>query len=127
LQERFGIVFNRLYCLSNMPITRYKTHLELRGEYQTYMNLLADNFNAATLDEVMCRNLISVGWDGFIYDCDFNQMLNLPLRDADGNPCHIASVTAQQLCSERITVGDHCYACTAGAGSSCGGALVQPQ
>jgi radical SAM/Cys-rich protein len=64
LQERFGIVFNRLYCLSNMPITRYRTHLELRGEYQTYMNLLADNFNGATLDEVMCRTLISGGWDG---------------------------------------------------------------
>ena len=127
LQERFGIVFNRLYCLSNMPITRYKTHLELRGEYQAYMNLLADNFNGATLDEVMCRNLISVGWDGLVYDCDFNQMLNLPLRDAGGKPCHISSVTAQQLCSERITVGDHCYACTAGAGSSCGGALVPPQ
>jgi hypothetical protein len=88
------------------------------------MNLLADNFNAATLDEVMCRNLISVGWDGLVYDCDFNQMLNLPVRDAGGQPCHISSVSAEQLCNETITVADHCYACTAGAGSSCGGALV---
>ena len=76
LKEQFGIEFNHLYCLSNMPITRYATHLKLRGEYGPYLKLLADNFNAATLDQVMCRNLISVGWDGRLYDCDFNQMLD---------------------------------------------------
>ena len=125
LSGQFGIVFNRLYCLSNMPITRYETHLRLRGEYDRYMELLADNFNAATLDQVMCRNLISVGWDGSIYDCDFNQMLGLALRDARGEALNIGSLNSlDQVLDRSITVGDHCYACTAGSGSSCGGALV---
>jgi radical SAM/Cys-rich protein len=125
LSEQFGIVFNRLYCLSNMPITRYETHLRLRGEYDRYMELLADAFNAATLDQVMCRNLISVGWDGSIYDCDFNQMLGLSLRDGRGEALNIGSLTSlDQVLDRSITVGDHCYACAAGSGSSCGGALV---
>ncbi len=97
LLEQFGIVFNQLYCLTNMPITRYATHLKLRGEYEPYMELLEDNFNAATLDQVMCRNLISVGWDGGIYDCDFNQMLDLPIADGDGSALHIASLTFDQF------------------------------
>jgi radical SAM/Cys-rich protein len=125
LQDQFGIVFNRLYCLTNMPITRYQTHLKLRGQFDAYMKLLADNFNPATLDQVMCRNLISVGWDGALFDCDFNQMLGLPLRDPDGNTLNIESlVSLDQVLNGAITIGDHCYACTAGAGSSCGGALV---
>jgi radical SAM/Cys-rich protein len=125
LSEQFGIVFNRLYCLSNMPITRYETHLRLRGEYDRYMELLANAFNAATLDQVMCRNLISVGWDGSIYDCDFNQMLGLSLRDGRGEALNIGSLTSlDQVLDRSITVGDHCYACAAGSGSSCGGALV---
>jgi radical SAM/Cys-rich protein len=124
LAEQFGIVFNRLYCLSNMPITRYATHLKLRGEYDGYRELLAANFNAATLNQVMCRNLISVGWDGSVYDCDFNQMLDLPVTDGTGNRLSISSLALDQVADRRITVGDHCYACTAGAGSSCGGALV---
>ncbi|MGH7809089.1 MAG: arsenosugar biosynthesis radical SAM (seleno)protein ArsS, partial [Candidatus Binatia bacterium] len=86
LGEQFGIVFNRLYCLTNMPITRYATHLKLRGEYDGYLQLLQAHFNEATLDQVMCRNLISVGWEGSVYDCDFNQMLNLPLRDRAAKP-----------------------------------------
>jgi len=89
LNDQFGIVFNHLYCLSNMPITRYETHLRLRGEYDRYMELLADNFNAGTLNQVMCRYLISVGWEGSIYDCDFNQMLGLSLRDACGEALNI--------------------------------------
>lgn len=124
LVENFGIAFNHLYCLTNMPITRYATHLKLRGEYDCYLELLANNFNGATLDQVMCRNLISVGWEGLIYDCDFNQMLNLPIRDRAGKPLHISSLSIEQLRNHAITVGDHCYACTAGAGSSCGGTLV---
>jgi radical SAM/Cys-rich protein len=124
LREQFGIVFNHLFCLTNMPITRYATHLKLRGEYDLYTELLEANFNAATLDQVMCRNLISVGWDGLVYDCDFNQMLDLPLRDDAGNPLDIASLALDQVVNRPITVGDHCYACTAGCGSSCGGALV---
>jgi radical SAM/Cys-rich protein len=123
LKEKFNIVFDHLYCLTNMPITRYATHLKLRGEYETYMRLLEDNFNAATLGQVMCRNLISIGWDGAVYDCDFNQMLDLPIIDGSGNRLDIASLTLDQL-TKPVTVGDHCYACTAGAGSSCGGTLV---
>jgi radical SAM/Cys-rich protein len=124
LGEQFGIVFNRLFCLTNMPITRYATHLKLRGEYDRYRDLLAENFNASTLDGVMCRNLISIGWEGSVYDCDFNQMLNLPIRDRAGKPLNIASVCLDEVTNRPIRVGDHCYACTAGAGSSCGGALV---
>ena len=125
LNDQFGIVFNHLYCLSNMPITRYETHLRLRGEYDRYMELLADNFNAGTLNQVMCRYLISVGWEGSIYDCDFNQMLGLSLRDARGEALNIESLTSLDQVRERsVTIGDHCYACTAGSGSSCGGALV---
>jgi radical SAM/Cys-rich protein len=125
LNDQFGIVFNHLYCLSNMPITRYETHLRLRGEYDRYMELLADNFNAGTLNQVMCRYLISVGWEGSIYDCDFNQMLGLSLRDARGEALNIGSLTSlDQVLERSITIGDHCYACTAGSGSSCGGALA---
>jgi radical SAM/Cys-rich protein len=124
LRAQFGIEFNHLYCLSNMPITRYETHLRLRGEYQQYVELLASTFNPATLDRVMCRGLISVGWEGAIYDCDFNQMLELPICDADGNPFNIGSVNVSQLMSRPIAIDNHCYACTAGCGSSCGGALI---
>jgi len=124
LKEQFGIIFNRLYCLSNMPITRYQTHLKLRGEYEQYMELLESSFNASTLDQVMCRNLISVGWEGTIYDCDFNQMLDLPIRDAEGKALNISTLSVDQVQHLPITVGNHCYACTAGSGSSCGGALL---
>lgn len=124
LGEQFGIVFHRLYCLTNMPITRYATHLKLRGEYDRYKELLESNFNAATLDEVMCRNLISIGWDGSVYDCDFNQMLDLPVLDRAGQRLHIGTLTLDQVRGRSIQVGDHCYACTAGSGSSCGGSLV---
>ena len=124
LRDRFGIEFNHLYCLTNMPITRYAMHLKLRGEYNRYVELLSANFNAATLDQVMCRNLISVGWNGSIYDCDFNQMLDLAITDGAGKRLHISSLTLEQVAYRAITMGDHCYACTAGAGSSCGGALV---
>ena len=124
LKEQFGIIFNRLYCLSNMPITRYQTHLKLRGEYEQYMELLESSFNASTLDQVMCRNLISVGWEGTIYDCDFNQMLDLPIRDAEGKAFNISMLSVDQVQYLPITVGNHCYACTAGSGSSCGGALL---
>jgi radical SAM/Cys-rich protein len=124
LSDQFGVVFNHLYCLTNVPITRYAMHLRLRGEFDPYVKLLVDNFNAATLDEVMCRTLVSVGWDGSIYDCDFNQMLNLPICDADGKALNISAVKVEQLFSGAIAVGNHCYACTAGCGSGCGGSLV---
>ena len=124
LKEKFGIIFDRLYCLSNMPITRYATHLKLRGEYEQYMELLESSFNASTLDQVMCRNLISVGWEGTIYDCDFNQMLDLPIRGADGKALNISTLSVDQVQHLPVMVGDHCYACTAGSGSSCSGALL---
>jgi radical SAM/Cys-rich protein len=124
LGEEFGIVFNQLYCLTNMPITRYATHLKLRGEYDRYLALLENHFNDATLDQVMCRDLISVGWEGSVYDCDFNQMLDLAMLDDSGNRLHIGSLDVEQVAHRSITVGDHCYACTAGSGSSCGGALL---
>jgi len=124
LSEQFGIVFNQLFCLTNMPITRYATHLKLRGEYERYRELLESNFNAATLDQVMCRNLISIGWDGAVYDCDFNQMRDIPLKDAAGERLDIGSLIPEQVTNRVIRVADHCYACTAGSGSSCGGALV---
>jgi radical SAM/Cys-rich protein len=124
LGEQFGIVFHQLYCLTNMPITRYAAHLKLRGEYDDYTEMLEYSFNTATLDQVMCRNLISIGWDGSIYDCDFNQMLDLRFRDRAGKALNIASLSLDQILDRPITIGDHCYACTAGCGSSCGGALV---
>jgi radical SAM/Cys-rich protein len=124
LRAKFGIEFNHLYCLSNMPITRYETHLKLRGEYEQYMGLLETSFNAATLDQVMCRSLLSVGWEGTVYDCDFNQMLDLPITDGHGKRLHISSLTLAQVTNRSIAVGNHCYACTAGSGSSCGGALI---
>jgi radical SAM/Cys-rich protein len=124
LREKFAVRFNRLYCLSNMPITRYETHLKLRGEYDGYVRLLENNFNAATLDQVMCRNLVSIGWDGLVYDCDFNQMLGLPITNGQGKKLHISSLSPERVHNRLIMVGNHCYACTAGSGSSCGGALV---
>src|SRR5262249_32507084 len=123
LKENFGIIFDRLYCLSNMPITRYATHLKLRGEYEKYLELLENSFNASTLDQVMCRNLISIGWEGTVYDCDFNQMLDLPIRDADGKALNIFSLSTRQLLNRAITVGNHCYACTAGSDTHSPGAL----
>jgi radical SAM/Cys-rich protein len=124
LSAEFGIVFNHLFCLTNMPITRYAKHLSLRNEYDRYKDLLEQNFNAATLDHLMCRNLISIGWDGSVYDCDFNQMLGLPLTDTAGQKLNVASLTLEAVSTRRITVDDHCYACSAGSGSSCGGALI---
>jgi radical SAM/Cys-rich protein len=124
LAEQFGIVFNQLFCLTNMPITRYATHLKLRGEYDRYRELLSESFNAATLEHVMCRNLISIGWNGSVYDCDFNQMLDLPMMDATGERLDISSLALDRVVGRPIIIGDHCYACAAGAGSSCGGALV---
>ena len=124
LHEKYGIVFNRLYCLTNAPITRFEKFLKLRGEYDRYMGLLESAFNPATLEHVMCRTLLSVGWEGSVYDCDFNQMLDMPLRDEEGRPLKIWELAAHTVEGQGILVGNHCYACTAGTGSSCGGALT---
>jgi radical SAM/Cys-rich protein len=124
LYEDHGIVFNHLYCLTNMPITRFEKFLRARGQYEQYQELLAAAFNTDTLDRLMCRDLLSVGWDGSVYDCDFNQMLALPLRNHTGKAVKIWELSAAMVEALPIQVGDHCYACTAGAGSSCGGALL---
>ena len=107
-----------------MPITRFEKFLRLRGQYDPYMELLEDNFNPATLNGVMCRSLFSVDWQGSVYDCDFNQVLDLPLTDREGKPLKIWDLQQGEADARPIVVGDHCYGCTAGAGSSCGGALL---
>jgi len=124
LERRHGVVFNNLYTITNMPISRFLEFLIESGNFEGYMERLANAFNPAAAKGVMCRDTISVGWDGTLYDCDFNQMLNLPIADDSGRRLHIASLTLDQLSTPTIAVGDHCYACTAGAGSSCGGTLV---
>ncbi len=127
LRERFGIQFNRLFCLTNMPITRYEMHLKLRGEYERYVELLESSFNPGTVEQLMCRNLVSVGWEGSLYDCDFNQMLNLPMKDRNGKPLKIWDLSDDGLENRPILTGNHCYGCAAGAGSSCGGALLEQE
>jgi radical SAM/Cys-rich protein len=121
LRDGFGIEFHQLLTITNMPISRFAAALERSGALQAYMGLLVNHFNPATLDELMCRSLLSVGWDGRLYDCDFNQMLDLPL---DG-PLTIDALTDLAALRDRpIVTGTHCFGCTAGAGSSCGGALA---
>lgn len=122
LGERFGIVFNQLFTITNMPISRFGAVLLAQGNYTGYMTLLRDNFSAANLETVMCKTLLSVDWQGFLYDCDFNQMLELPLGGGPGR--HISELLqANDLAAGMIVTGEHCYGCTAGQGSSCGGAL----
>ncbi len=122
LGDRFGIVFNRLYTLTNMPISRFLTDLLRHGNYDRYMELLLEKFNPSTVDGLMCRTLVSVGWDGRLYDCDFNQMLDLPL--AEGLPNQIGDFDAYLLGRRRIRTAAHCFGCTAGSGSSCTGAVA---
>jgi len=122
LRERYGIKFNNLYTITNMPISRFLEDLRSSGQYERYMELLVSSFNLAAVQNVMCRSLISVGWDGTLYDCDFNQMLELPLFKADSHTIKEFDLAALER--RRIVIGDHCYGCTAGAGSSCGGALA---
>jgi radical SAM/Cys-rich protein len=119
-----GIVFNRLLTLANMPIQRFGSTLVTRGQFDTYMDLLRGSHHDANLDTVMCRSLVSVDWQGYLYDCDFNQMLGLPLRVAGKPRVHVQDAMGRDLDGNPIVVRDHCYGCTAGQGSSCGGALA---
>jgi radical SAM/Cys-rich protein len=121
LAERFEATFDHLYTITNVPIARYADYLDARGKYDEYMSLLVAHVNPATVPGLMCRSLVSVGWDGQIYDCDFNQMLELPLGGARTTLFDIESL---ELEDRSIATGSHCFACTAGAGSSCGGSLV---
>ena len=127
LGERFGLTFNSLVTITNMPIARFAHSLERDGKLTEYMELLAQTFNPATLESLMCRHLVSVSWDGYLYDCDFNQMLDLRL--GNGTPLrlgeHSADSLVRQLIGRDIRLDAHCYGCTAGAGSSCGGALSE--
>lgn len=121
LFEDFGIVFNRLYTITNMPIKRYAKYLKAFGQLENYEKLLLDSFNPATLDGLMCRNTLSVSWDGKLYDCDFNQMLGMQMRN--GKPLTIFDAEIEGLNNFRILTANHCFGCTAGCGSSCQGAL----
>jgi len=125
LGERYGIVFNRLYALANMPIQRFGATLLSKGEFDRYLDLLRNAHLDANLAHVMCRNLISVDWRGYVYDCDFNQMLDLPLVGEHGarERAHLSDLLDAELEGAPIRVAAHCYGCTAGQGSSCGGAL----
>ena len=122
LAEHFGIVFNRLFTITNMPIKRFLHLLEREGSYERYMQTLLDAFNPQAALGVMCRNLLSVSWDGRLYDCDFNQALELPLAGRQRTVWDIAMLAEVER--EHIAFANHCYGCTAGAGSSCGGSLV---
>jgi radical SAM/Cys-rich protein len=120
LRERHGVVFNRLYTLANMPIQRFGSTLVSKGQFAQYMQLLRRSHREENLEAVMCRNLVSVDWQGYVYDCDFNQMLGVPLG---GRRTRLAELVAHELEGASIAVRDHCFGCTAGQGSSCGGAL----
>ena len=119
----YGIEFNRLFTLTNMPIQRFGSTLISKGQFNGYMRLLKDAYQAENLDAVMCRSLLSVDWKGYVYDCDFNQMLGLPLHLAGKPRVHLADLIGKDLEGNGIVVRDHCFGCTAGQGSSCGGAL----
>jgi radical SAM/Cys-rich protein len=122
LKERYEIVFNNLFTITNMPISRFLVYLIHSKNYDRYMKKLHSSYNPAAAVNVMCRTTLSVSWDGYLYDCDFNQMLELTVNH--GAPVHINDFDFSQLANRRIVTGQHCYGCTAGAGSSCGGAVV---
>lgn len=124
LKDKFGLSFNGLFTITNMPINRFRLHLEKSGQYEAYMDKLLGAFNPAAAEGVMCRSLLSVGHDGRIYDCDFNQMLDLRAAGAGGKPLSIFDFDLEQVVKRAIRFDDHCLGCTAGAGSSCGGATA---
>jgi radical SAM/Cys-rich protein len=125
LSEEFDICFNQLFTITNMPIARFGSTLVSKGGFENYMNLLKDSFSASNLAGLMCKNQLSVDWQGYVYDCDFNQMLNMNIGNPQTrDPLHIRNVLDHDLLNIPIRIADHCYGCTAGQGSSCGGALA---
>jgi len=122
LREHYSIEFNHLYTIANMPIKRFGSTLISKGTFNDYMQLLVDSYNPDTLDQVMCLDTISIDWQGYVYDCDFNQMLELPLADRK-RQTHISELIKDELTDKTIATRQHCYGCTAGQGSSCTGAL----
>jgi radical SAM/Cys-rich protein len=125
LGERYGIAFTRLYTLANMPIQRFGSMLVSKGQFHPYLQLLQEAHSDANLDEVMCRGLISVDWRGDVYDCDFNQMLDLPLARHGRDRVHLSDLLDADLTDNPVRVAGHCFGCTAGQGSGCGGALKE--
>ena len=123
LKSRYGVVFNKLFTLTNMPIQRFGSQLVSRDQFHDYMTLLKGAHRPENLDNVMCRTLLSVDWRGNVYDCDFNQMLGMPAGEAEVRSVHLSALLEADLADRPIRVGEHCYGCTAGQGSSCGGAL----
>lgn len=121
LMDKYGIHFNNLFAITNLPISRYLDYLITTNNYEAYMEKLVNAYNPTAAANVMCRNTISIGWDGYLYDCDFNQMLELKVTS---DAKHIKDFKLDQLQARNIIVGQHCYGCTAGAGSSCGGAVA---
>ena len=122
LKKHFGIVFNNLYTVTNLPIGRFAGYLRRNNKLDEYMQLLIQAFNPATINGLMCRNTISVGWRGEVYDCDFNQQLGMQWNN--GTPIFLWDIEAKKIENRQIMTGNHCFGCTAGAGSSCGGAIV---
>jgi radical SAM/Cys-rich protein len=122
LREKYGIVFNHLFCITNMPLGRYLNYLKMTGNHEDYMTALVNAFNPATLTGVMCKTTLSVAWDGKLYDCDFNQILGMTVDH--GAPGHVSEFDLDRLARRRVVTGNHCYGCTAGAGSSCGGEIA---
>ena len=125
LSETFDIRFDQLFTITNMPIARFGSTLVSKGGFETYMNLLKDSFSVSNLAGLMCKNQLSVDWQGYVYDCDFNQMLNMNINNPDTQvPLHISDLLDHDLSKIPVRIADHCYGCTAGQGSSCGGALA---
>jgi radical SAM/Cys-rich protein len=124
LRAGYGVEFNRLFTLANMPIARFGSMLISKGQFNAYMTLLHDSYREENLEQVMCRTLLSVDWQGYVYDCDFNQMLELPARLDGRRRTRLADLVGTDLAGRPIVVADHCFGCTAGQGSSCGGALA---
>ena len=123
LAEDFGIVFNQLHTITNQPIARFGSTLVSKGQFNDYMRLLRDNFSEGNMADLMCRSTVSVDWQGYLYDCDFNQMLDLPMSIVARDRSHLRDLLGSDMRNNPIVTRDHCFACTAGQGSSCGGAL----
>jgi radical SAM/Cys-rich protein len=121
LMARYGIVFSRLFTITNLPIARFATELRESGQWDDYMELLIDSFNPSTVEGLMCRSTINIGWEGEVFDCDFNQMLKMQLTT--DKPLYLWDVTPDSLAEVPVMTANHCFGCTAGAGSSCSGAL----
>jgi radical SAM/Cys-rich protein len=124
LSENFGILFSNLYTITNAPIGRFRDYLEKKGAYEKYLTLLADRFNPEIAGAIMCRTMVSVDWQGHLYNCDFNQVLGLPVRGRDGRALTIEDPAEAARTGTRLELGQHCYCCTAGEGSSCTGSLA---